>query len=82
MFSPATKGSQILESYESMKLTFNADKIKLSGPKHDGSYTIQFETGEYEQMNVAKLMMIPQGTPVKISVEPYEQTTIGTTSKY
>lgn len=52
-----------------MKTQINADKVKVNGPKVDGSYSITFETGEYEQLNVAKIMTIPQQTPLKITVE-------------
>ena len=61
------------------EVTFNADKTKVAGPKSDGGFMVQFETGEYEQMSVAKLMMIPQGTPVTITVKPYEQPKTGGT---
>lgn len=49
-----------------------ADKVKISGPKVDGSYLITFECGEYEQQHVAELLKIPQGTTIKVRVE-YEQ---------
>ncbi len=29
-------------------MTFTADRIKIAGPKIDGSYSITFEVGEYE----------------------------------
>lgn len=52
-----------------MKIEFNADKVKIYGPKTDGGYTITFETGEYEQEKVAELLKIPQQTSLKIIVE-------------
>jgi hypothetical protein len=30
-----------------MIIKFIADKVKIAGPKVDGSYTISFEVGEY-----------------------------------
>jgi hypothetical protein len=30
-----------------MRIQFIADKVKIAGPKIDGSYTISFEVGEY-----------------------------------
>lgn len=51
-----------------MNIEFKADKVKLSGPNVDGGYSITFYTGEYEQLNVAKLMTLPQEVPLKVSV--------------
>ena len=50
-------------------LEFSADKIKINGPKVDGGFTVTFETGEQEQINVAKLLAIPQQTSVKVKIE-------------
>ena len=50
-------------------IEFNADKLKINGPLSDGSYSITFSTGEYEQLNVAKLMAIPQLTNLKVQVD-------------
>ena len=30
-----------------MKIEFIADKVKINGPKIDGTYTISFDVGEY-----------------------------------
>ena len=56
-----------------MMTELTADKIKISGPKIDGSYVITFECGEYQQQNVGELFKIPQGTTIKVKVE-YEKT--------
>lgn len=53
-------------------IEFSADKIKISGPKIDGTYTVAFEAGEYEQEHVAELFKIPQGTIIKVHIE-YEK---------
>ena len=50
-------------------IEFKADRIKVSGPKIDGSYTIVFEVGEYEQKKVAELLKLPQMTILSITVE-------------
>jgi len=50
------------------KIVFNADKVKISGPKVDGSCSITFDTGEYEQNNIAKLFKIPQQTTLEVTV--------------
>lgn len=50
-------------------MKFKADKIKISGPKVDGSYTVTFEVGEYEQQIVAQLMLIPQNTIIEVEVK-------------
>jgi hypothetical protein len=51
------------------RITFNADSVKVNGPLSDGSYSITFKTGEYEQLNVAKLMVVPQMTELIVGVE-------------
>jgi hypothetical protein len=50
-----------------------ADKIKFSGPRVDGSYSVTLETGEYEQGKIAQLMALPQQTPLKISISIYDK---------
>lgn len=49
-------------------ISFMADKVKVSGPKVDGGYTVSFDLGEYEQPKVAQLIAIPQGDVVKVEV--------------
>lgn len=51
-----------------MKISFNADKVKVSGPKVDGSYSVTFDTGEYEQEKIAELVRIPQQTAIGVDV--------------
>lgn len=50
---------------------FGADKIKISGPRVDGSYNISFETGEYERNKIAELIKIEP--PVMVSVKLYDE---------
>lgn len=52
-----------------LQIQFGADSLKMSGPLRDGSYTVTFSTGEYEQLNIAKLLTIPQQVPLRITVE-------------
>lgn len=52
-----------------MVIKVKADAIKVNGPLKDGSYSITFSTGEYEQLNVSKLLMIPQMTELEIEVK-------------
>lgn len=49
-------------------IELTADKIRMSGPKIDGSYSVTFEVGEYEQDHVSELFKIPQGTLINVSV--------------
>jgi len=44
------------------------DKIKINGPKVDGTFTVSLDVGEYEQLNIAQLVCIPQGTVVKVTI--------------
>lgn len=53
-------------------LDFYAQKIKISGPKIDGSFVVTLETGEDQQLNVAKLLAIPQNRYVKVTVQEVE----------
>lgn len=52
-----------------MKISFSADKVKVSGPRVDGSFTVSFDVGEYEQEKIAELLRIPQQTPLQIRVK-------------
>jgi len=50
-------------------IVFQSDKVKISGPKVDGSYTASFDIPEYEQIKAAGLLLIPQMTIMKVTVE-------------
>lgn len=54
-------------------MEFHADEIKVSGPMaSDGSYKISFKTGEYQKLNVAKLMaMTEREKSWTVNVTPY-----------
>lgn len=52
------------------KLEILVDGFQVYGPKQtDGSYTIKLTTGEYEKLNVAKLLAIPYDSNLKITIE-------------
>ena len=55
-----------------MSITFGADKVKVSGPNSDDGYTVTLYTGEYMQQEMAKLLLIPTKTNLKITVEVEE----------
>jgi len=46
-----------------------SDKIRIAGPKVDGGFTVMLDVGEHGQMDVAKLLAIPQTSSVKWIVE-------------
>jgi len=50
-------------------ISLYADKVKVSGPKVDGGYTVSFDVGQDEQRNVALLLAVPQQTTVKLTVD-------------
>lgn len=52
----------------SNKLTFQSDKVKVTGPKVDGGYSVTFEVGEYEQLKIAALMTLPQDQTKTVEV--------------
>ena len=43
-----------------VKITFEADSLKVAEPRVDGSYTLSFSVGQHQQLEVAKLLTIPQ----------------------
>lgn len=46
-----------------------SDKIRISGPKVDGGFTVMLDVGEHGQLDVAKLLAIPQTASVEWTVE-------------
>ena len=52
-----------------MKIAFSADKVKISGPRVDGSFAVTFETGEYEKSKLAELFLIPSDSMLKVTIE-------------
>ena len=50
-------------------ITFIADKVKITGPKVDGGYSVTLMVGEYQQLEVAKMVVLPALTALKITVE-------------
>lgn len=49
-----------------------SDAIKIAGPRVDGSYTVTLSVGEYQSVDVAKLLAIPQNTAVEWTAKPKE----------
>lgn len=55
-------------------LVILADSFQVTGPKpSDQTYSIKFTTGEYQVMNVAKMLVFPPNVPLKITVEILEE---------
>lgn len=55
-----------------MEATFVADKVKVHGPKIDGTFTVTFETGEYAWEQIKELPSL-NGTSLQVKVTQYEQ---------
>ena len=53
-------------------IILQADRVKVNGPRIDGSYTVTFECGEYMNKEISKLFLIPQGTMIELKVK-YEE---------
>lgn len=70
MTDKSVQGADREETKPELSINFMADYMKIYGPKVDGSFTVTFGTGEYEQLNIAKLMAISQSTIIKVKVEP------------
>jgi hypothetical protein len=51
------------------KITFGADHVKIIGPKADGGLSATFDTGGYQQHQIAELLKIPQNTAMTVTVE-------------
>lgn len=52
------------------KLTILADSFQVRGPRQsDGTYTVSFTTGEYQALNVAKMLAFPHDEALKVTVE-------------
>jgi len=52
-----------------MKLVFTADRVTVRERESDNSYKVIFNTGEYSQLEVVKLMALPKDVNLKITVE-------------
>ena len=50
------------------KVSFTADKVRVSGPKIDGGYIISFEVGEYMKDRVAQIINLSQDEELKVTV--------------
>lgn len=51
------------------KVAFLADKVQLKTNLAGGNSTVTLHTGEYSLEDISKLIMIPQETAIKITVE-------------
>lgn len=51
------------------KIIFMSDRVKLNGPKVDNTYSVTFETGEYEKTKLADLLLLDPNQVLKITVE-------------
>lgn len=54
-------------------ITFIADKVKINGPRIDGSYSITFETGEYTWDQIKDLPNL-NGDAMMVSISKYDET--------
>lgn len=46
-----------------------SDRIRITGPKVDGGFTVMLDIGEHGQLDVAKLLAIPQNATVEWSIK-------------
>ena len=54
---------------KSEAIEFKSDRVKVSGPRVDGSWVVCFDAGEYEQEKIAELLKIPQQTVLRVVVK-------------
>lgn len=45
-----------------------SDKVKISGPRIDGTMVVSFEVGEYEKHKIKDLLDIPSDQAVRVNV--------------
>lgn len=57
-----------------MRIKFKADRVKISGPRVDDSYTITFETGEYAYDDIMELPKM-NGETIEVEVRNGETET-------
>lgn len=57
-----------------MKIKFKADRVKISGPRVDDSYTITFETGDYAYDDIMELPKM-NGETIEVEVRNGETET-------
>lgn len=55
-----------------MKIEFTADKIKLRGPRIDGSMIVDLEVGEYEREKLKDLLDINSEQVIRVTLEPLD----------
>ncbi len=56
-----------------MKINLVADGYRITGPKVDGSYSVTFSFGEYQQEEISKIFQLPQLTSIKVEVSHGEK---------
>ena len=56
------------------KITFLADSVFVGGPYKSDNFKINFETGEYQAVNIAPLMVAPEDKIIKVTVEFVDDT--------
>jgi len=51
-----------------MEIKFEADRVKINGPRIDGSFTVTFEVGEYQYDRVKEIPKL-NGTMIFVEVK-------------
>lgn len=49
-------------------ISFTSDKLRVTGPKVDGGYSVTFDVGEYDQLKIAALLTLPQDQTKTVEV--------------
>jgi hypothetical protein len=52
-----------------MRIELKSDKVKIYGPKVDGSYLLSFEIGEYELDSMANILKLKQDEIINLTIE-------------
>lgn len=54
-------------------IELTSDSIKIAGPRVDGNYTITLNVGEWQAIQIAKLLAVPTNTPIVWVGKPKEE---------
>lgn len=59
-----------MEIEQNNQVQFKADTVRVSGPRQsDGSFLVTFELGEYMSGCVAKILSLPRGNILKVTID-------------
>lgn len=52
-------------------IEFGADRVRISGPRIDGTYVVSLEVGEYQRKNLKAILDLPDDESLIILIKKY-----------